>query len=192
MKQIYFATKNKGKVASVSATLAKYGIEVVHIEKDLPEPRSDDLRKIAREKVIAAYKDIKKPVIAIDSGFYIHSLNGFPRAFVNFVLETVGIAGILRLVKGQSRECEFRSCLAYYDETLTEPLFFESTTEGILSKKALGKIPKYAWSELFLIFIPEGEEKTLAQMPEEEYENWREKRRVSSFAAKFAEWYIEK
>jgi len=67
----------------------------------LPEPRSDDLREIAKEKVLFAYKKIRKPCIVLDFGFYIHSLNGFPKAFVNFVLETIGIEDILKLVDGK-------------------------------------------------------------------------------------------
>lgn len=103
MKQIYFATKNRGKVNSVSSALSKYGIEVVQVALDIPEPRSDDLREIAKEKVLFAYEQIQKPCIALDAGFYVHSLNGFPKAFVNFALETIGIEGILRLVEGKPR-----------------------------------------------------------------------------------------
>ena len=102
MKQIYLATKNKGKVNSVSSILSGYNIEVVQAELKLPEPRTDDLREIAREKVSFAYQQIKKPCIAIDTGFYIHSLNGFPKTFVNLALETIGVEGILRLVEGKS------------------------------------------------------------------------------------------
>jgi len=100
MNQVYFATTNKGKVNSVSNTLSQSGIEVVHYPLELPEPRSDDLREIAKEKVLFAYKKIGKPCIVLDSGFYVHSLNGFPKKFVNFVLETIGIEGILKLVNG--------------------------------------------------------------------------------------------
>ena len=43
-----------------------------------------------------AYKIVKKPCISMDAGFWIDELNGFPKAFVNFSLETVGINGILK------------------------------------------------------------------------------------------------
>jgi len=188
MKQIYFATKNRGKVNSVSSALSKYGIEVVQVALDIPEPRSDDLREIAKEKVLFAYEQIQKPCIALDAGFYVHSLNGFPKAFVNFALETIGIEGILRLVEGKPRACEFRNCLAYIDENLPEPVYFESTVKGELSETPRGIIKEYAWSELFLIFIPEGENKTLAEMTFDEYSAWRARRYRDSFATKFADW----
>lgn len=192
MNQIYFATKNKGKVNSVSNTLSKYGIEVIHYPLELPEPRSDDLREIAKEKVLFAYKKIGKPCIALDSGFYIHSLNGFPKTFVNFVLETIGIEGILKLVDGKLRDCEFRNCLAYLDETLSEPVYFESSVEGSLSDFPRGKMRDYYWSKLFLVFIPKDSDKTLAEMTYEEYQKWRAQRYKDSFATKFAEWIFRK
>ncbi len=189
MYQIYFATRNKGKVNSVKESLSKYNIEIIHVSLDLPEPRTDDLQKIAKEKVLFAYEQIKRPCIALDAGFYIHSLKGFPKAFVNFALETIGIEGILKLVEGKSSECEFRNCLAYIDEkSFPEPHYFESKTEGTLTETKKGKERDYYWSELFFVFIPKESNKTLAEMTIEEYKRWREERIWHSFATKFAEW----
>lgn len=190
MKQVYFATTNKGKIKSVSTVLSKHGIKVTHKDIELPEPRTDNLREIAIQKVLAAYKEIGKPVIAQDSGFYIHSLNGFPKSFVNFALETIGIEGILRLIEDKPRECEFRSCLAYYDENLKEPTLFESDVRGILTNSPRGEVKDYFWSDLFLVFVPDGENKTLAEMTWDEYQEWREKRLFKhSFITKFAKWF---
>lgn len=192
MKRIYLATQNKGKVHTVKNVLSKYKIEVIHYSLNLPEPRSDDLRKIAKEKVLFAYKKIRKPCIAIDSGFYIYSLNGFPKTFVNFVLKTIGIEGILRLVKGKSRGCEFRNCLAYFDESLTKPVFFESRVKGNLATSLQGRLQDHCWSELFLVFIPEGMRKTLAKMTFEEYQKWQAELHKHSFINKFAKWILKK
>lgn len=192
MNQIYFATTNKGKVNSVSSALSKYGIEVVHHPLKLPEPRSEDLREIAKEKVLFAYGKIRKPCIALDSGFYIHSLKGFPKAFVNFALETIGIDGILRLVDGKPRDCEFRNCLAYLDGNLSKPAYFESSVEGLLSDFPRGEMKDHYWSRLFLVFIPKDANKTLAEMTFGEHKEWRSQRYKDSFATKFAEWVSER
>ena len=45
-----------------------------------------------------AYRLVNKPCIALDCGFWIDELNGFPRAFVNFALNTIGIDGMLKLM----------------------------------------------------------------------------------------------
>ncbi len=126
--------KNKGKVESLKNVLSQYGIEVIQVPLDLPELQTDNLHEIAKEKVLFAYKKIKKPVIALDSGFYIYSLNDFPKTFVNFVLETIGIDGILKLVKNKNRKCEFRNCLAYYNGKIKKPIYFESIVKRRLSQ----------------------------------------------------------
>jgi inosine/xanthosine triphosphate pyrophosphatase family protein len=96
---IYYATKNKSKVQSLRRDLKEYDIRVIQIPLDLYEPRSYDVVEIANKKIISAYDKIKKPTVVLDAGFYIYSIKGFPRAFVNFALETIGIEGILDLVK---------------------------------------------------------------------------------------------
>ena len=116
--EIYFATTNQGKVQSLQRDLGKYDISVVQHPVDLIEPRSSDVQEIAKSKVNQAYSIIRKPTVVIDAGFYIHSLNGFPRTFVNFALETIDLEGTLKLIDGKSRECEFRECLGYMDEKL--------------------------------------------------------------------------
>lgn len=189
--EIYYATKNLGKVKSLEDALKKYKINIIQASLNLPEPRSDDVKKIAREKVLYAYKEIKKPVVALDAGFYVHSLNGFPKAFVNFALETVGLEGILKLVEGKDRSCEFRHCLAYMDKELKEPIYFQDSVKGTLTEEKRGKIQEHLWSELTLIFVPEGSKKTLAEMTYEEYLKWKEKDRKDSYSVRFANWLLE-
>jgi XTP/dITP diphosphohydrolase len=167
--------------------LSDYGIKLIQVPLDLPEPRTDDLQEIAKEKILFAYRQIKKPCIVLDSGFYIHSLNGFPKTFVNLALETIGINGILKLVNGKPRECEFRNCLGYLDNALSEPIYFKSNVKGKLSEIPQGEIRSHHWSKLHLIFIPKNENKTLAEMTPDEYTKWITGY-VNSFAAKFAEW----
>ncbi len=171
--EIHFATKNPGKVHSLKRDLGKYGIDVLQEPIELIEPRSREVQEIAKSKIEQAYHVIGNPTIVIDAGFYIDSLKGFPRAFVNFSLKTIGLEGILRLAEGKSRRCEFRECLAYMDRGLEEPEYFISHVRGNLSKGKRGEMQKHLWSELGLIFIPKGSDKTLAEMPYDEFMEWR-------------------
>lgn len=191
MKQIFLATNNKGKISTIQKALSGYDVKLNHISLDLPEPRSDDLREIVKSKVVFAFKHVKRPCIAIDSGFYIHSLNGFPKAFVGFVLNTIGIEGILKLVDGKNRKCEFQNCLAYFDGSLDEPIFFESTTKGILLEKPREQ-KRLFWGKLHTIFLPEGHLKTISEMNDEEYKSYEKIKNKNNFAKKFAEWISQR
>lgn len=192
MKQIFFATTNKGKVNSIASVLSKFNIKVVQKPLEIPEIRNENLKDIAIHKVLYAFENIKKPVIALDAGFYVHSIGGFPKMYVNFVLKTIGVNGILKLVENQDKSCEFRNCLAFFDETLKEPVVFEGSVKGKLSDKLKGYKQDYFWSDLFFVFMPEGKDKTLAEMTPEEYYKWREKLYASSYLTKFAKWFSER
>jgi XTP/dITP diphosphohydrolase len=187
--EIYFATTNHGKFQSLQRDLGKYDISIIQQPIELIEPRSSDVQEIAQSKIQQAYTKIQKPTIVIDAGFYIYELNGFPRAFVNFSLETIGLEGILKLVENKSRGCEFRECLAYMDQTLEEPKYFITHVKGQLADTQRGSMQKHLWSKLGLIFIPEGSEKTLAEMSYDEHLEWRKiSREKDSLGQKLYEW----
>lgn len=191
MEEIYFATRNRGKFTYYNEKFQKYGLRLSQAELDLPEPRSDDLRVIAREKVLYAYDRLRKPCLALDAGFFITSLNGFPRAFVNFTLETIGIEGILRLAEGKPRHCEFRNCIAYMDGSIDQPVLFESGIRGTLSEAKRGQLSAIDWSELSLIFIPEGASKTLGEMTIDERSNLLSQRWGASYK-EVADWLYKR
>lgn len=94
MEEIVFVTHNKGKIAAAKKHFKNVNFKVY--EHDLEEPRSDDVKFISKYKVMQAYKLVNQPCISQDSGFWIDELNGFPRSFVNFSLDTLGINRILK------------------------------------------------------------------------------------------------
>lgn len=188
MEEIVFVTHNKGKIAAAKKQLSDIDFKV--FEYDLEEPRSDDIKYISKYKVEEAYKLVGKPCISQDSGFWIEALNGFPRAFVNFSLDTLGLDGMLKLMEGkENRNCKFTECLSYYDG---EKLYqFMGEHPGVLSKEILGNDSEKKWSDLWYIFKPQGYDITLAQMTDEERVN-REKFGSIDSMEEFAKWYKNK
>lgn len=188
--RLVFATGNKGKALTMQRDLAPHGIEVIQEPLDIPEPRSNDVQEIAEYKVRYAYERLHSPVMVMDAGFYIDAINGFPRAFVNFALETIGIAGMLKLV-GDDRRCEFRECVAYIDERLATPKFFIAHIRGTLATEPRGQLHEGHWSDLALVFIPEGRTTTLAEMTLAELDEWRESSGAKDPHAKeFPQWLL--
>jgi len=187
MKEIIFVTSNKGKIATAQKDLKN--IRVMPCNASLIEPRSDDIKEIAKQKVLQAYEIVKKPCISLDAGFFIKELKGFPRAYVNHALDTIGIEGILKLMKDvPDRYCEFRSCLAYYDGHTVE--FFESKSPGIMAENIRGFDNENKWSDLWYIFIPDKFDKTLAEFLDSDIEIYN-KIKDDSCISKFGKWYEE-
>ena len=190
--KIYYATTNNAKVISLSSQLIHHNIIIEQIPFEIPEPRSDSVEYIAKQKVIYAYDLLKEPVIALDAGFWITALNGFPKAHVNFALETVGIDGILKLMESRTdRSCEFQHSLAYLDQELNEPITFDSPAKGLLTKERRGKMQSFVWSELGLIFNPLDRSETLGEMTQEDYQAWRGTMTGNHYAVKFGQWLKE-
>lgn len=188
MQEIIFVTHNKGKIASAQKHFKKVSFKI--FEYDLEEPRSDDVEYISKIKVMEAYELVKKPCISLDAGFFIDALNGFPRAFVNFALETINIEGILKLMENkENRKCRFKECLSFYDGK--ELKQFVSHHEGTLSFEMLGIDSDKKWSDLWYIFIPNGFSKTLAQMTDEERATRDKVTNEVNSMKLFADWYIK-
>ena len=187
MNEIVFVTHNQGKIASASKQLE--GVNFKVFEYELPEPRSDNIKYISKYKVMEAYKLVNMPCISLDCGFLVDELNGFPRAFVNFALDTIGIEGILKLMEGkENRNCRFTECLSYYNGN--ELHQFIGKHEGTLSEKVLGNNTNKKWSDLWYIFKPYGYNLTLAQMTDEERANRKRYKSIDSMR-EFSKWYKE-
>lgn len=188
MEKIVFVTHNQGKITSANRDF-EGKIEFEIYDYDIQEIRGT-LDEIAIAKVKDAYKLTGKPTIALDSGFFIPSLNGFPGVYVNHILDTIGVNGILKLLEDSiHRDCEFKETLAYYDG-VNEPVLFHGVYKGNVALIKKGIVSAKDWSTLSYIYMPLGYNKTLAQMSEaERLENAKNNSMNNAFY-KFKEWYL--
>jgi len=168
MNKIMFVTGNEGKVKYAQKYFSD--IELVYYKYDLIEPRSESLEEIAKYKVIQAYEIVNTDCIALDSGFYIESLNGWPGTFVNFNLEKLGLEGFLKLLSFcENRQAYFKECLAYYDGK--EIKYFFGIAKGSISTTISDTNYPNQWSQLWRIFIPDNCSKTMSDMNDEEIDD---------------------
>lgn len=185
MKKILFITSRKAKVEWANQRLKDFGIRLSHRPFEFSEIRSFDVVQVAREKARQVSNKIRQPFIVEDSGFYIKALNGFPATQTNFVLETIGARGILRLLKNENnRGAEFRSAVVYFDGRKIK--VFKGEYKGSVAKRMLG--PKtWGWSELFKIWLPHGF-KSPCRMTKKEWLRYQIVREENGPYLKFARW----
>ncbi|MAF80132.1 non-canonical purine NTP pyrophosphatase, RdgB/HAM1 family [bacterium] len=155
---MYFVTSNKNKLREFEEILE---IKLEQIELDLDEIQEIDVKKVIEHKASEAYAKIQKPVIVEDTGLYIESWKGFPGALAKWVDKTIGFKNIPHLLKGD-RRARAETAVGYYDGK--EFRSFRGKIEGSIPTKPRGETG-FGWDT---IFVPEGHEKTFAEMDAEE------------------------
>jgi len=183
MKTIYLLTSNPGKVEETRLHLKKFGIDVVAKNIEIPEIKSDHQEDIAIEKVKFAAKKIKKSVIAEDTGIYFEAYKNFPGTSSRWIFESLGYEGILKLLEGKTRKAYFKTTVGFC-EPGKKPKTFVGVCKGEITAKPRGTPhPRLPYDA---IFIPEGDERTFAEITKEEKAKYSHRTKALE---KFAKWF---
>ena len=161
MKTINFITGNKGKVHEATEKFKSLGFSIIQKDLGYPEIQTETLEEVAKYGVNhIQQKGITYPFILEDAGVFIDTLHGFPGVYSSYVFFTIGLEGILQLLKdAKNRSAVFRSVFAYAEPT-GKPKLFIGECKGTISTEKIGK-KGFGYDP---IFIPEGFEKTFAEM----------------------------
>ena len=177
--RLTMVTSNAHKAAEVAAYFGGL-LEVGHISLELPEHRSDDVGEIARGKAEAAFRQLNTPLIVDDTAFSIDALNGFPGPYAAYVQNSIGNAGILKLMDGvANRSARFTTAIGYADNEGVR--VFTGTIGGRITTVVRGQ-GGFGYDPIFEVGST-----TLAEIPIEE------KSRISHRAralAAFHDWFM--
>ncbi|MDD3934310.1 RdgB/HAM1 family non-canonical purine NTP pyrophosphatase [Methanoculleus sp. UBA303] len=109
-------TSNANKAREVAAYFAGV-LEVEHVPLACPEFRHANVGEIARGKAEFAYQTLSRPLIVDDTAFFIDALRGFPGPYAAYVQDTIGNAGVLKLMEGvENRDAHFETAIAFARE----------------------------------------------------------------------------
>lgn len=160
--RVTFITSNPGKLREAMAYLSPLGIEVHGLKFSYPEIQADSLEEVAAYGVEWLSKRIDGPFFLDDSGLFIDALKGFPGVYSAYVYKTLGVDGILKIMEGvKDRRAHFKSVIAYWDG---EVHIFTGRIDGKIALEKRGS-RGFGFDP---IFIPEGYERTFAEMTTEE------------------------
>ena len=160
---LIYATTNKHKLAGAKQALAGTNINLIVPDKTLPnvpEIQSNDQQAVSIDKALKYYDLLKRPLVVMDSGLFIDELNGFPGVYTKYALDTIGIDRIIQLLGG-ARAYTQRT-ITYFDGN--KPQTFTLKLHGAFLKEPRGNNGRN-YDEYFL---PDGKNKTLAEMTDEE------------------------
>lgn len=171
MKNLVFATGNSHKLQEVQG-LFKEGFALsclkdVNITEEIPET-ADNLVDNALQKAWYVYNKCGIPCFADDTGLEVDALNGAPGVYsARYAGEQkdskLNMLLLLKNMTGkENRNARFRTIIAYIDENAQEHIF-----EGEIRGKIIENMAGENGFGYDPIFVPEGYDKTFAQLSSE-------------------------
>lgn len=161
-----FVTGNAGKVAELRALCAPLGIDVVQDDRGYPEVQASTLAEVCQagaDHLLAA--GLRPPFVLEDSGLFVAALRGFPGVYSRHALDTIGCAGLLRLlvdVEHEVRTATFQTHLLYVDAAGGRH-GFDGLCKGRIAPRAAGA-GGFGFDPVFVPAAPAGEGRTFAEM----------------------------
>lgn len=141
------------------------GYELTQRSLDIPEVQDVSCEVIAREAAIQAAKLLGEPCVAMDAGFFIDALGGFPGPYVKHVNEWLSEERLLRMLSNDdTRSAYFMDALAIGFPDGSAEVFAHKTV-GRLANKGEYEPSKWPANSLF---IPEGYGQPLGLMSDSE------------------------
>lgn len=178
MKKIYFATTNANKLAEASELL---GLEVQGMGLNIDEIQSLNSEEVVIKKAKAYFAQIKKPIFVEDTCLSFKALNGLPGTYINDFFDALGNEGLCKLLDTFS-DCsaEAKVTIAFI-KSENEIHTFEGVVKGTIARGPKGD-QGFGWDP---IFVPEGQNKTFAQMEASEKNEYSMRARAFE---KFSRW----
>lgn len=129
----------------------------------LPEIQSLDPREVITEKLNAASLKFDGPFIVEDTSLFLDCLGGFPGPLIKWLLKAVGPAGVHNLCEKHGEMGARASTIIGYAPQRDEIHYFAGGLSGRIVAPRGEK--GFGWDA---IFLPDGHDKTLAEMTSEE------------------------
>lgn len=160
--KICFVTRNACKAEEVNTILSGAGVSVVPVSLEINELQTKCIDLIARDKVLKAFEEVGRPVFVEHTGIYIDSLNGFPGGLTQVFWDTLEADKFSELFGNLSQTgVTAKTIIAYCDAK--EIHVFEGEVKGNVSPEPRGD-RTFQWD---CVFIPEGFDRTFAELGEE-------------------------
>lgn len=156
MVTLTLLTGNPRKRKSLELALKASHLTSVKIETDsrwLPEIQAEDNRDVAAFAAEYGSQLLHRPVVKMDTAFFVEGLNNFPGPLAHSVDRQIGSSGFAALLKGltEPRRARISNAVAYCEPD-SKPVVFIGGCAGIVSSN-----PGAGESFIDKFFIPEHE-----------------------------------
>ena len=166
---LYFITSSKNKFVEARAILG----DIEQLDIDLPEIQDIDSKNIIRAKLLEALKHKRgglassqlgrSGLIVEDTSLHFNCLNGLPGPLIKWFLGALKNDGLFKIVERFGDDRVEAKTIIGYAQNEKEIYFFEGSARGrIVAPRGE---TNFGWDP---IFLPDGYDKTFAEMSREE------------------------
>lgn len=165
-RTLTFVSGNAGKVAELRALCAPLGIAVRQDARGYPEVQAATLAEVCQagaDHLLAS--GLRPPFVLEDSGLFVAALRGFPGVYSRHALDTIGCAGLLKLlvdVEAEVRTAAFQTHLLYVDAAGRRH-GFDGACKGRIAERPAGT-GGFGFDPVFVPAGPGLDGRTFAQM----------------------------
>ena len=159
ISDLYFVSRSDTKRVIYEQIL---GAKLQHVSVELEEIQSVDPVEVALHKVVDAYRVMGKPVFVEHTALAIRAWGGVPGGMTNVITTAMGLSNLCRAMRA-------------FDDLYAEAISVIAFSDGAMKRTFVGSLPGeiaprprgegYRWNP---IFIPQGFDKTMGEMTEEE------------------------
>ena len=151
----------------------RLGFAIERLDVDLPEPQALDPSEIVEQKARSAYAMLSRPVLVEDSGLAIRAWGGFPGALVKWLERSAGVPALAQMLGGfEDRRATAICAIAYCDGG--EVVTARGEAQGVIAPAPRGN-GGFGWDT---VFVPEGDDRTFAEMPASDKDRVSHRRRA--------------
>lgn len=158
--KLRFVSNNPEKIREINEILGKVGVSVIPCPKNFNEIQADDAESIVKDKVIKAFKEIRRPLFVEHTGLYLHKFNGFPGGLTQIVFDSLQAEKFSEFFGSVKKSAIAKTVIGYTDGK--EIKIFQAETKGKISKKPRGN-EYFQWD---CVFIPDKSNLTFAELKE--------------------------
>jgi inosine triphosphate pyrophosphatase len=169
MQQIFLVTGNSNKLREWQQIIPST-IDLQSVDVDLIEIQSDNPEEIVADKARRAYEQVGKPVIVEDVDAGLEILGGLPGPFIKFFNKRLGKDALYKLAGREGEKATVACTAGYYDGS--KMIIVRGEVSGTVVA------PRGDSFGFDIVFVPDGETQTFAEMEPEKKNSLSHRRRA--------------
>lgn len=157
---LIFVSRNAHKIREAAALCAPYGITIEAYEKKIEELQTDDSERLVQDKMLKAFRGLKRALIVEHTGLLIHAFGNLPGGLTQLFWDKLKADGFAKYFP--NHPVKAFTIIGFCDGRRMHQ--FRGEIDGTIVDRPRGD-SDFQWD---VVFQPQGSARTFAEMSFEE------------------------